>query len=611
MTGIRFSETSGVAEITFDDSNAGTTAFANTSISGHTINSANVMVTTGWLNRFGTSLNSYSFETYIHEIGHALGLGHGGNYNGSATYGIDNFYLNNSLAYSIMSYMQAANDEFSGPNTFVNASFRFMLTPQIADIIAIQHLYGDTANHHAGNTTYGFGSNTGTTALDVAVNFGASLAFTVFDEGGNDTFNFEGTSANQVLNLGPESFSSVLGGRLNVAIARGVTIENAIGGSGNDTIAGNSIGNTLRGRGGNDTIDGGLGDDSAVFSGVLAAYRLIALGGTGVRVVGPDGTDTVTNVERLVFDDQTVIWEPTTAGSTAGNDFNGDGRSDILWRHAGGAVAEWQMDGSQIAANLSVAWPGNEWHFQDTGDFGGDGMSDVMWRHDTGQVVLWRMDGSQIVSNTSILNVSNQYHVQGLADFGGDGRSDVLFRHDSGQVVLWQMNGDQIATNTAIATVSRAFHIEGVGDFGGDGRSDVLWRNDNGQVIMWQMNGDQIVSNTAFANVSQQYQVQGIGDFNGDGRSDVLWRHDSGQIVLWQMNGDQIISNTQILNVSNQYHVEDVRDYNGDGMSDVLLRHDVGQVVLWQMNGDQIAANVSLGTVTNDWSIQHHHFDVV
>ena len=175
------------------------------------------------------------------------------------------------------------------------------------------------------------------------------------------------------------------------------------------------------------------------------------------------------------------------------NDFNGDGRSDILWRHSSGQVVEWQMNGAQIAANLSVAIPGNEWHFQDTGDFGGDGRSDVMWRHDTGQVVLWQMNGNQIVSNTSIQDVSNQYHVQGLADFGGDGKTDVLFRHDSGQVVLWQMNGDQIATNTAIATVSRSFHIEGVGDFGGDGKSDVLWRHDSGQVVLWQMDGDQIV----------------------------------------------------------------------------------------------------------------------
>jgi hypothetical protein len=292
-------------------------------------------------------------------------------------------------------------------------------------------------------------------------------------------------------------------------------------------------------------------------------------------------------------------------------DFNGDGRSDVMLRHTSGQVSEWQMNGSQIISNAAVASLGNEWRYQDTGDFNGNGFSDVMWRHTTGQVVLWQMNGNNIVTNTSILDVSNQYHVQGIGDFGGDGRSDVLFRHDSGQVVLWQMNGDQIASNTAINSVSTQYHIEGVGDFNGDHRSDVLLRHDTGQVVMWRMNGDQIIGNTAVGTVSQDYTVQGVGDFNADGNSDVLWRHSSGQIVLWQMNGDQIVSNTQILNVSNQYQVQDVRDYNGDGMSDVLLRHDTGQVVLWTMNGDQIASNVAVAAPGNDWTVLAPHFDLV
>jgi predicted Zn-dependent protease len=40
--------------------------------------SATVSVAQSWLNANGTSLGSYSMQTYIHEIGHALGLGHAG-----------------------------------------------------------------------------------------------------------------------------------------------------------------------------------------------------------------------------------------------------------------------------------------------------------------------------------------------------------------------------------------------------------------------------------------------------------------------------------------------------------------------------------------------------
>ncbi|CAG0981070.1 Serralysin [Rhizobiaceae bacterium] len=282
VTGIIFQETAGAAEITFDDSDAGTTAFANTNISGGAITSSSVMITTGWLTQFGTTLNSYSFETYIHEIGHALGLAHGGNYNGSATYGVDNYYLNDSLAWSIMSYMQAENDEFDfgGPsdwNTFVDASFRYLVTPQIADIIAIQNLYGDFNGAFTGNTTWGFNSNTGVEALDTAVDSGALMAMTVYDSGGIDTLNFANANASQVISLLAESMSSVLGGRHNLSIARGVVIENANGGSGADTMIGNAVSNIFYGHNGNDILDGGEGNDMLV--GGLGADQHI--GGAG------------------------------------------------------------------------------------------------------------------------------------------------------------------------------------------------------------------------------------------------------------------------------------------------------------------------------------------
>ena len=76
VSGINFVATNGAARITFDDSEAGVNAYNNnvTSPDG-TITSSSLMITTGWLTQFGTSFDSYSFETTIHELGHALGLG--------------------------------------------------------------------------------------------------------------------------------------------------------------------------------------------------------------------------------------------------------------------------------------------------------------------------------------------------------------------------------------------------------------------------------------------------------------------------------------------------------------------------------------------------------
>jgi serralysin len=134
VSGITFTATAGAAQISFDDSEAGVSAYNNNvTLADGTITSSSLMITTGWLTEFGTTLDSYAFETTIHELGHALGLGHGGNYNGSATYGTSNYYLNDSQHLSIMSYMQSMHDEFSRDgtdyNTSVNAQFRWVLTP--------------------------------------------------------------------------------------------------------------------------------------------------------------------------------------------------------------------------------------------------------------------------------------------------------------------------------------------------------------------------------------------------------------------------------------------------------------------------------------------------
>jgi Ca2+-binding RTX toxin-like protein len=80
---------------------------------------------------------------------------------------------------------------------------------------------------------------------------------------------------------------------------------------------------------GNDTLDGGLGIDTAVYSGAKSDYTLAKVGGSYTitdSVVGRDGSDTLTGIEKLQFSDQTFIL------SRVAHDYNGDGKSDTMWR---------------------------------------------------------------------------------------------------------------------------------------------------------------------------------------------------------------------------------------------------------------------------------------
>ena len=334
VTGLNFSETTGSAQISFDDEASG--AYASMSVWGNgDIASVNVNVNKNWSGGDART-DGYFFQTYLHEIGHALGLGHAGNYNGGANYPSDAHYDNDSWQMTVMSYFTQTE------NTDVSASFAYVITPALADIVAIQNLYG-VPSTRAGDTVYGDGGNTGT-YLDSWTTLTYAVSVTLYDSGGVDTIDFESQSANQRIDLAEEAISDVNGSAGNMIIARGTTIENVYLGSGNDTVTGNDADNHFRLGSGNDVAYGGAGFDlmeggsgqDTLWGGAQADN--IFGGGNNDTLYGENGNDRVwgdggdDTIDLGSGDD--VAWGGEGADTIEGRDgddrISGENGNDIL-----------------------------------------------------------------------------------------------------------------------------------------------------------------------------------------------------------------------------------------------------------------------------------------
>ena len=615
VIGVRFVEVATGGQIVFDDNEAG--AHADSMYSGSFITSSTVNVSTQWLVDYGTRVGGYAYQTYIHEIGHALGLGHAGNYNGNANYQSDALYANDSWATTVMSYFsQTENSYFSG----LGFDRNYLVTPMVADMVAMSMLYGLSTTTRTGDTVYGFNSNAG----GVYVASGAlTFAYTIIDSGGTDTLDYSGYTVAQRIDLNPEAFSNIGGDRGNVAIARGTIIENAIGGSGADVIIGNSAANVLTGGAGIDTLTGGAGNDTfrgtksgfngdtitdfssgdriVIIDAALTSFSF-SLSGTTLTYTGGSLRLSAPIAGTLVASGaaeggvQLAISIATTPANDVRNDFNGDGRSDLLLRNDNGTITEWlgQTNGGFFSNHaLSTYGLATSWHVDAVGDFNGDGRDDVLLRNDNGSMTNWlgQSNGSFFSNHVNASYVLPAgWHIEGAGDFNGDGRDDLLLRNDNGAVTEWlgQANGG-FFSNHAVAAygLSTSWHVDAIGDFNGDGYDDLLLRNDNGSVTNWLgQAGGSFVSNHVNANYALPagWQVEGAGDFNGDGRDDLLLRNSNGTITEWlgQQDGSFFSNHAAVAYpLATSWHVDAIGDFNGDGRDDLLLRNDNGSITDW------------------------------
>jgi len=214
------------------------------------------------------AVGSRNYSSLLHEVGHSLGLKHPfeGTPTLAAGYATDQ--------YSAMSYAAAPNSLFVKVNRGLYGAVSWQSfevqpeTPMLLDIAAIQYVYGPNLGYRTGNDVYTFDP-------------GTPFLRTIWDAGGSDTISIANFASGSTIDLRAGHFSRIAiasdstagitwavapptatyDGTDNLAIAYGVTIENAVGGAGDDVLRGNEAANSLDGGPGNDALEGGAGND--------------------------------------------------------------------------------------------------------------------------------------------------------------------------------------------------------------------------------------------------------------------------------------------------------------------------------------------------------------
>ena len=430
------------ADIVFDDEDSG--GYSTSITTGDEIISSFVNVDSNWTRTGGDGIGNEPFQVYMHEVGHALGLGHAGFYNGNGTYANDAHYANDSWQATVMSYFTQTE------NTAITGTFARPTTTMIADILAIQDLYGSDVTTREGDTVYGVGATSDDYLGDLMRQIfneeprdfsrygGGDVAMTIYDTGGTDLLDFSTVGVTQLIDLRMEAISNTMGLTGNIIIGPDTYIENARGGSGNDTMIGNSVDNRLEGNAGDDELSGNEGADTLIGG----SGDDLLVGGTGMdELYGGDNADTL-------------------FGNSSVDMLYGEGGNDSL---RGGAGVDTLYGGN---GNDNLV--GNDGWDVLYGDAGNDELFGS-----TGRDLLFGGDDNDKLAGGT-----------GEDDLDGGAGRDTLFGNQGADLLVGGTGDDTLFGGSSVDML-----------YGGDD-NDTLWGNDGADTLFGENGDDDLYGGT-------------------------------------------------------------------------------------------------------------------
>lgn len=310
-----------------------------------------------------------------------------------------------------------------------------------------------------------------------------------------------------------------------------------------------------------DSTDVRLGDAAAVDrvppggSTVVSVARPVpedAIPGPWFLVVRADATDVVEESDET----NNLAALPFRVAGELPVDFDGDGHTDLLWRHdVTGALEVWFLDGTVLAATSALrpeSLADGRWEVRALADFDRDRRTDVLWRHrTTGELFAWFTDGSTVLGGAFLEprrreGDDDRWTLRGAADFDGDGYPDLLWQEaGAGTLEVWLMEGlvrravERIAPD---GPPDAHWEVRAAADFDGDGQPDLLGQSrTTSELSVCPTDGLALrscVSLDPATLPAWKWEIALVTDVDSDGDPDiVLQRAPEGTLRAWIMDG--------------------------------------------------------------------------
>ncbi len=287
-------------------------------------------------------------------------------------------------------------------------------------------------------------------------------------------------------------------------------------------------------------------------------------------------------------------------------DFNGDKRTDIIYYTTSGV---WRIkfsmgDGTftDTAGFRPADVSSGDLPYWAYGDFNGDGKTDIIYYTTSGVWRIWFSNGDGTFTASGGFRPGDAASFDSMLwsyrDFNGDGKTDIIYYTTSGTWRIWFSNGDGTFTASGDFRPGDALSFNpnfwAYQDLNGDGKTDIIYYTTSGTWRIWFSNGDGTFTASGDFRPSDVYSnyapYWAYGDFNGDGKADIIYYTTSGTWRIKFSTGDGTFVDTAAFRPGDAASFDSTlwryQDLNGDGRTDIIYYTVSGTWRIWFSNGD-------------------------